>query len=218
MIRGLFLSALCAVGILLTACSTDPLVTLELRRYPPSMWLQTSKPNGLLVSVEPFVDARDHDRFLGRSRPLGGSETIYGYTGGDLGEVIAQMLATYLAREQGWQAWFGKTSAGQPEDGPDVVLSGRILECRLDVRDWGLVWLVTARAELTVEIKNKSATETERDQIILTGTASDWFLRYGPSRLGSPLTDVLLQTFRELVGGIVVEGTMLRKAPSPSSS
>jgi hypothetical protein len=143
---------------------------------------------------------------------------LYGYTGGDLGEVIAQMLATYLVSEQGWQAWFGKASAGQPEGGPDVVLSGRILECRLEVRDWGLVWLVTARAELTVEIKNKSTTETERDQIILTGTASDWFLHHDPSRLGSPLTDVLLQTFRELVGGIVVEGTMLRKSPSPSSS
>jgi hypothetical protein len=205
------LPVLCLAGILMTACVAEPLVNLELRRFPPTMWIQHAKPIDLLVAVEPFVDARLQSRFLGRSRLWTGRETLYGFAGGDLGDVTAQMLSTYLLREKGWQAWFAKTTVGQPEGGPDVTLSGRIVECQLDVRDWGLIWLVSARATLSVDINNKSTSELHPEQVTLHGTAEDWFFRSGPSRLSRPVTHALLQAFQELSEKTTLMDTTLRK-------
>jgi hypothetical protein len=211
--RSFRLPVLCLTGILLTACVAEPLIQLELRRFPPSMGMKHSKTDDLLVAVEPFVDARLQSRFLGQSRLWTGQETLYGSAGGDLGDVIAQMLATYLLQEQGWQAWFAKARVGQPEGGPDVTLSGRIVECQLDVRDWGLVWLVSAHATLSVDINNKSTSGLHQpEQVILHGTAEDWFFRYGPSRLGGPITRALLQAFHELSEKTILIDTTIRKA------
>ena len=62
-----------------------------------------------------------------------GGDTYFNVSSGSAGEETAQAFADYLKRK-GWQAQYAKTAPAASEAGPDVVLSGKILELAVDAR------------------------------------------------------------------------------------
>lgn len=195
-------------ALALSGCARlDPLVALELRRLPAVLLVPAVKPDGLLVSVGPFEDARSGDRPLGRYHPIWGKEVLLTADGGDLGDVVAQVFATYLKNERGWRAWFGKSTAGQPEGGADVSLSGQILEFEVKVRNWVLVRRISVRARLAVEVANR--TGAQPDRILLAGSAKDWSFSFDPRRGERLVTEALLQAFQQFIETTKVVGTAL---------
>lgn len=207
-------------ALALSGCAgSDPLVALEIRRLPAALLVPVVKPDGLLVSVGPFEDARAGDRLLGRYHPIWGKEILLTADGGDLGDVVAQVFATYLKNEQGWRAWFGKSTVGQPDGGADVRLSGQILECEVRVRNWALVRWISVRTRLAVEVANR--TEAQPARILLAGSADDWFFSFDPRRGEEVVTEALLQAFQQFTETTKVLGTALRQrtlTPVPAES
>ena len=156
-VRGM--SAPVAVGLLLLmGCSgKGDIIPMNLTPKAKEMTNASSavKPMaGPKVVVIPFEDARaDHAKVGSRSSMWGG-ETDFHVSSGSAGEETGQALADYLKRK-GWLVQYQKAAPPESENGPNIVLSGKILDLTVDAKRGFLMTDIEARSKLVIQANNR---------------------------------------------------------------
>lgn len=154
------LSAPVAAGLLfLLGCSgTGDIIPMNLTSKPPKESNGTGpavKPMaGPRVTVIPFEDGRADRTKVGSRTSMWGGETNFNVSTGSTGEETAQAFADYLKRK-GWQAQYAKNTPPVTENGPDIVLSGKILDLAVDAKRGFLLTDIEARSKLIIQANNR---------------------------------------------------------------
>ncbi len=171
--------------------------------------VQTVKPmTGPRVTVIPFDDARaDRTKVGGRSSMWGG-ETAFNVSSGSAGEETAQAFADYLKRK-GWQVQYAKIAPPATENGPDIVLSGRILELAVDAKRGWLLTDIEAHSKLVVQASNRE----DDSSIVRTDAHSgshDNVFWFEPRDGEDILSEVLGKNFERFVVNTRFDGRAIR--------
>lgn len=211
-VRGV--SAPVAVGLLfLLGCSGKgdiiPMnLTPKMQTDAPGV-VQVGKPTaGARVTVIPFEDGRADRTKVGSRSSMWGGETYFNVSSGSAGEETAQAFADYLKRK-GWQAEYAKTAPAASESGPDVVLSGKILELAVDARRGVFLTDIEARTKLVIQASNRE----DNSSLVRTDAHSgshDNVLWFEPQDGESILTEVLEKNFERFVINTKFEDRAIR--------
>lgn len=159
---------------------------------------QVVKPMaGPRVMVIPFEDGRPDRTKVGSRSSMWGGDTYFNVSSGSAGEETAQAFADYLKRK-GWQAQYAKTAPAASEAGPDVVLSGKILELAVDARRGVFLTDIEARTKLVIQASNRE----DNSSLVRTDAHSgshDNVLWFEPQDGESILSEVLEKNFERFV-------------------
>jgi len=109
---------------------------------------------GPRVTVVPFEDGRVDRSRVGSRTSMWGGETNFNVPTGNTGEETAQAFADYLKRN-GWQAQYAKSAPLVAENGPDIVLSGKILDLAVDAKRGLFLTDIEARSKLIIQASNR---------------------------------------------------------------
>ena len=200
-VRGI--SAPVAVGLLLLlGCSGKgdiiPMNLTPKMQTDTTSAVQVVKPRaGPRVMVIPFEDGRPDRTKVGSRSSMWGGDTYFNVSSGSAGEETAQAFADYLKRK-GWQAQYAKTAPAASEAGPDVVLSGKILELAVDARRGVFLTDIEARAKLVIQASNRE----DNSSLVRTDAHSgshDNVLWFEPQDGESILSEVLEKNFERFV-------------------
>ena len=171
--------------------------------------VQAVKPMpGPRVAVIPFEDARADRAKVGSRTSMWGGETDFNVSSGSAGEETAQALADYLKRK-GWQVQYAKVAPAGAENGPDVVLSGKILELAVDAKRGFLLTDIEARTKLVIQAKNRE----DESAIVRTDAHSgnhDNVFWFEPQDGEDILSEVLEKNFERFVVNTRFEDRSLR--------
>lgn len=154
------LSATTAIGLLLLlGCSgKNDVIPMNLTPKPSAESSVPAQPvramTGPKVVVIPFEDGRADRTRIGSRTSMWGGETPFNVSSGNAGEETAQVFAAYLKRK-GWQAQYAKTVPPSSEGGPDIVLTGKILELAVDAKKGFLLTDVEAKSKLVIQASNR---------------------------------------------------------------
>ncbi|MBA5870207.1 MAG: hypothetical protein GDA68_09445 [Nitrospira sp. CR2.1] len=170
--------------------------------------VQTVKPMpGPRVAVIPFEDARADRARVGSRTSMWGGETDFNVSSGSAGEETAQAFVDYLKRK-GWQAQYSKV-APAAENGPDIVLSGKILELAVDAKRGFLLTDIEARTKLVIQAKNRE----DESSIVRTDAHSgnhDNVFWFDPQDGEGILSEVLEKNFERFVMNTRFEDRSIR--------
>lgn len=196
-------SAPVAVGLLLLlGCSGKgdiiPMNLTPKMQTDTTSAVQMVKPMaGPRVMVIPFEDGRPDRTKVGSRSSMWGGDTYFNVSSGSAGEEAAQAFADYLKRK-GWQAQYAKTAPAASEAGPDVVLSGKILELAVDARRGVFLTDIEARTKLVIQASNRE----DNSSLVRTDAHSgshDNVLWFEPQDGESILSEVLEKNFERFV-------------------
>lgn len=162
---------------------------------------------GPRVSVVPFEDGRVDRSTIGTRKSLWGGESHFNVPSGSPGEDTAQALADYL-KKKGWQAQYSKTVPSANGDGPDIVLSGKILDLYVDAKGGFGSTDVNARSKLAIQAKNRADDSSITDTLAHSGTYSVFW--FEPKDGEDILSEVLEKNFERFVLNTKFEDRSLR--------
>ena len=162
---------------------------------------------GPRVSVIPFEDGRADRSNIGSRKSLWGGESHFNVSSGSAGEETAHALAEYLKRK-GWQAQYSKTAPSSNGDGPDIVLSGKILDLNVDAKGGFGSTDVNARSKLAIQAKNRADDSSITDTLAHSGTYNVFW--FEPQDGEDILTEVLEKNFERFVLNTKFEDRALR--------
>ncbi len=208
------MSAPVAVGLLLLlGCSGKgdiismnlaPKVSKDMANAAPA-----AKPMaGPRVVVVPFEDVRaDHAKIGSRSSMWGG-ETDFRVTSGNAGEETGQAFADYLKRK-GWLVQYQKVAPSESETGPNIILSGKILDLTVDAKRGVFLTDIEARSKLVIQANNRE----DGSSIVRTDAHSgshDNVLWFEPQDGEELLAEVLEKNFERFVVNTKLEDRAIR--------
>jgi len=136
-----------------------------------------------------------------------GGETDFNVSSGSAGEETAQAFADYLKRK-GWQAQYAKAIQAV-ENGPDIVLSGKILELAVDAKRGFLLTDIEAKTKLVIQAKNRE----DESSIVRTDAHSgnhDNVFWFDPQDGEDILAEVLEKNFERFVVNTRFEDRSIR--------
>ncbi|HJR78195.1 MAG TPA: hypothetical protein VJ805_14540 [Nitrospiraceae bacterium] len=162
---------------------------------------------GPRVSVIPFEDGRADRSNIGTRKSIWGGESHFNVPSGSPGEETAQALAEYL-KKKGWQAQYSKTAPSSNGDGPDIVLSGKILDLNVDAKGGFGSTDVNARSKLAIQAKNRADESSITDTLAHSGTYSVFW--FEPQDGEDILSEVLEKNFERFVLNTKFEDRSLR--------
>lgn len=211
-VRGI--SAPVAVGLLiLLGCSGKgdiiPMNLTPKMQADATSAVQVVKPMaGPRVMVIPFEDGRPDRTKVGSRSSMWGGDTYFNVSSGSAGEETAQAFAEYLKRK-GWQAQYAKTAPAASEAGPDVVLSGKILELAVDARRGVFLTDIEARTKLVIQASNREDSSSLVRTDAHSGSHDNvwWF---EPQDGESILSEVLEKNFERFVANTKFEDRGIR--------
>ncbi len=211
-VRGI--SAPVAVGLLLLlGCSgKGDIIPMNLTPKVPKDMTSVSpavKPMaGPKVVVIPFEDVRaDHAKVGSRSSMWGG-ETDFHVSSGSAGEETGQAFADYLKRK-GWLVQYQKVAPPESENGPNILLSGKILDLTVDAKRGFLLTDIEARSKLVIQAKNRE----DGSSIVRTDAHSgsnDNVFWFEPQDGEELLAEVLEKNFERFVVNTKLEDRSIR--------
>jgi hypothetical protein len=211
-VRGM--SAPVAVGLLLLlGCSgkgdvipmnLNPKPLTESNTASPAVKLMP----GPRVTVTPFDDQRADRNSVGRRSSMWGGESHFGISNGTAGEATAQAFADYL-KSRGWQAQYARSEPAESENGPDIVLTGKILDLVVHAKKGFFLTDIEAKSKLIIQATNR------QDSSSLTRTdahsgSHDNVLWFEPEDGEQILAEVLEKNFERFVSNTKVEGRAIR--------
>jgi hypothetical protein len=170
---------------------------------------QAVKPMaGPRVTVIPFEDGRGDRSKVGSRTSMWGGETSFNVSNGNAGEATAQAFADYL-KGRGWQAQYAKNEPTAAENGPDIVLSGKILDLAVEAKKGFLLTDIEAKSKLVIQAKNR------QDDSSLTRTdahagSHDNVFWFEPQDGEQILSEVLEKNFERFVGHTKFEDRAIR--------
>ena len=203
-----------AVGLLiLLGCSgKGDVIPMNLNPKPSTESNGTSvvvKPMpGPRVTVIPFEDGRGDRSKVGTRTSMWGGESNFNLSNGSAGEATAQALADYL-KGRGWQAQYAKSDPPATENGPDIVLSGKILDLAVEARKGFVLTDIEAKSKLVIQAKNR------QDDSSLTRTdahagSHDNVFWFEPQDGEQILSEVLEKNFERFVVNTKFEDRAIR--------
>ncbi|MEX5219962.1 MAG: hypothetical protein NW701_19235 [Nitrospira sp.] len=163
---------------------------------------------GPRVSVVPFEDGRTDPTKMGSRSSFWGGESYFTAPSGSAGEETAQALADYLKRK-GWQVQYSKTAPSSNGDGPDIVLSGKILDLNVDAKGGFGFTDVNARSKLAIQAKNRADESSITDTVAHSGEHKNIFW-FQPQDGAEILSEVLEKNFERFVLNTKFEDRALR--------
>lgn len=208
------ISAPVAVGLLLLlGCSgKGDIIPINLTPKPPKESKGTSqvvKPiGGPRITVIPFKDGRADRTKVGSRNSMWGGETFFNVSTGSAGEETAQAFADYLKRK-GWQAQYAKSAPPATENGPDVVLSGKILELAVDAKRGVVLTDIEARSKLVIQANNREDDSSLSRTDAHAGSHDNVFW-FEPQDGEEILSEVLEKNFERFVMNTKFEDRALR--------
>jgi hypothetical protein len=131
-----------------------------------------------------------------------------GGAGVGAGEETAQAFADYLKRK-GWQAQYLKVAPPSGDNGPDILLSGKILELAVDAKRGFLLTDIEARSKLVIQAKNRE----DGSSIVRTDAHSgsnDNVFWFEPQDGEEILSEVLEKNFERFVVNTKFEDRAIR--------
>ena len=170
---------------------------------------QAVKPmSGPRVTVIPFEDGRADRSKVGSRTSMWGGESNFNVSSGSAGEATAQAFADYL-KGRGWQAQYAKSEPPAAENGPDIVLSGKILDLAVEAKKGFLLTDVEAKSKLVIQARNR------QDESSLTRTdahsgSHDNVLWFEPQDGEQILSEVLEKNFERFVVNTKFEDRTIR--------
>ncbi|MCE3223724.1 MAG: uncharacterized protein K0S58_1904 [Nitrospira sp.] len=203
-----------AVGLmLLLGCSgKGDIIPMNLNPKPSTESAgpnQAVKPtSGPRVTVIPFEDGRGDRSKVGSRTSMWGGETHFNVSSGSAGEATAQAFADYL-KGRGWQAQYAKNEPPTAENGPDIVLSGKILDLAVEAKKGFLLTDIEAKSKLVIQAKNR------QDESFLTRTdahsgSHDNVLWFEPQDGEQILSEVLEKNFERFVANTKFDDRAIR--------
>ncbi len=211
-VRGM--SAPVAVGLLLLlGCSgKSDIIPMNLNPKPSTESNGTSQVvksmAGPRVTVIPFEDGRADQTKVGSRSSMWGGESYFNVSTGSAGEATAQAFADYL-KGKGWQAQYAKSAPPTSENGPDIVLSGKILDLAVEAKKGFLLTDIEAKSKLVIQASNR------QDNSSLTRTdahsgSHDNVLWFEPQDGEQILSEVLEKNFERFVINTKFEDRAIR--------
>ena len=196
---------LLAVGFHLLAGCAGPegAVELELRAVSPVTEVAVSKPGRLKVAVVPLADRRPDPHRLGARISPWGSKTTLTVVGGDLGEMLAMVIIEHLKRRTGVQSWIDKPGVRAPDGGPDITLSGEVLECVVDADSWA--WGTALMVETKISTHALNHRTGSAFHATLKDKRSQWVFLFEPESVATLLQTSLHDSLDKLVAQWEVE-------------
>ncbi len=171
--------------------------------------VQTVRPMaGPRVTVIPFEDARGDRAKIGSRSSMWGGETDFRVSSGSVGEETAQAFADYLKRK-GWQAQYAKVVSPTTENGPDILLSGKILDLAVEAKRGVLLTDIDARSKLVIQASNRE----DGSSIVRTDAHSgshDNVFWFEPQDGEEILAEVLEKNFERFVVNTKFEDRAIR--------
>lgn len=204
----LVLAAGVAILALAGCAGKDATIDLELRILPPAVQAAVPERSRLKVAIAPFDDARPKGSRLGVLAQVWNGGTPFILVGGEPGEVVAQVFVDYVEHEHGWQAWFAKVGVTPPESGPDVTVSGQVLDFVVFARNWGIVTKLAASMRITIKVENAADGSSIAETLHSTG--SQWVFWCNPQDMTTFFNGVLLEGLKKFTAGTTVEERQLR--------
>jgi len=210
-VRGI--SAPVAVGLLLLMGCSGKGDIIPMNLTPKAKEATSASPAvksmpGPKVVVIPFEDARaDHARVGSRSSMWGG-ETDFHVSSGSAGEATGQAFADYLKRK-GWLVQYQKVAPQESENGPSIVLSGKILDLTVDAKRGFVMTDVEARSKLVIQANNRE----DGSSIVRTDAHSgsqDNVFWFEPQDGEELLAEVLEKNFERFVLNTKLEDRSIR--------
>ncbi len=208
------MTASVVVGLLfLCGCSgKSDVIPMNLNPTPSIMDGSASQMgkamSGPRVTVIPFQDGRADPSKVGSRTSLWGGESYFNVAGGSAGEATAQAFVDYL-KGRGWQAQYAKSEPPQAEDGPDIILSGKILDLAVEAKKGVLLTDIEAKSKLVIQASNR------QDNSSLTRTdahsgSHDNVLWFEPQDGEQILSEVLEKNFERFVVNTKFEDRAIR--------
>jgi hypothetical protein len=209
-----WITGLAAVGLLLSlGCSgKGDIIPMNLNAKPQTQGNDAGQPAKAVSSprimVVPFEDGRTDRSKLGSRTSMWGGETSFNVTNSTVGEATAQAFANYL-KSLGWQAQYSKSEPSVTDNGPDVVLSGKILDLEIGAKKGFLLTDIDAKSKLIIQASNR------QDQSSLTRTdahsgSHDNVFWFEPQDGEQILSEVLEKNFERFVMNTRFEDRMIR--------
>lgn len=170
---------------------------------------QAAKPmSGPRIAVIPFEDGRADRSKVGSRTSMWGGESSFNVSNGSAGEATAQAFADYL-KSRGWQAQFAKSEPPAAENGPDIVLTGKILDLAVEAKKGFLLTDIDAKSKLVIQASNR------QDHSSLTRTdahsgSHDNVLWFEPQDGEQILSEVLEKNFERFVVNTKFEDRAIR--------
>ncbi|MBI4002524.1 MAG: hypothetical protein HY348_12165 [Nitrospira defluvii] len=211
-VRGM--TAPVAVGLLLLlGCSgKSDIIPMSLNPKPPTESNGTGQVvksmSGPRVTVIPFEDGRADRTNVGSRSSMWGGESYFNVPSGSAGEATAQAFADYL-KGKGWQAQYAKSEPPASESGPDIVLSGKILDLAVEAKRGFMLTDIEAKSKLVIQASNR------QDHSSLTRTdahsgSHDNVLWFEPQDGEQILSEVLEKNFERFVVNTKFEDRTIR--------
>ena len=211
-VRGM--TAPVAVGLLLLlGCSgKSDIIPMNLNPKPPTESNGTSQAvksmSGPRVTVIPFEDGRADRTKVGSRSSMWGGESYFNVSSGSAGEATAQAFVDYL-KGKGWQAQYAKSEPPASENGPDIVLSGKILDLAVEAKKGFLLTDIEAKSKLVIQASNR------QDHSSLTRTdahsgSHENVLWFEPQDGEQILSEVLEKNFERFVVNTKFEDRAIR--------
>ena len=207
---GLVPSISCWILLLtLLGCASSPeVIPLEIRQGRPMLKQTLPEGQRLNVAVIPLEDQRADTSRVGHRRDWLGDETTFTIEGGTLGDILAQMIVDYLKQRQGWNAWIVKPGIVPPEGGPDVTLSGRVVDFSATAEPG------FGRTNMTVKerflITGQHPVDHRSVVVTVDATESSWAFWFEPRDLEALLNATLRKDLEQFRSQVVVEERRLR--------
>jgi hypothetical protein len=163
---------------------------------------------GPRVSVVPFEDGRTDRTRMGSRSSIWSGESYFNVPSGSAGEETAQAFTDYLKRK-GWQVQYSKTAPSSNGDGPDIILSGKILDLNVDAKGGFGFTDVNARSKLAIQAKNRADDSSITDTVAHSGEHKNIFW-FQPQDGEEILSEVLEKNFERFVLNTKFEDRSLR--------
>lgn len=194
--------------VILAGCAaTGETVPLDLRARPAASVAHATTSDGLRVVVLPFEDQRQEKHHLGARSHIFGGETYFNVPGGDVGVLVAQIMAEYM-RQSGWQAWLAKPGITVPGEEAEVILSGQIQEFHAQARSRFFSTEVTSAVRVAVQGKNVADGSVVR--LTMTGASAEPELWFETEDIQNVLNEGVKSSVKKLLANTKIENRKLR--------
>ena len=208
------ITGLVAMGLLLTiGCSgKSDIIPMNLSAKPYAQSNDAGQPAKAIssprITVIPFEDSRSDRSKLGSRTSMWGGETYFNLSNGTAGEATAQAFANYL-KSLGWQAQYAKSEPPATDNGPEIVLSGKILDLAIEAKKGFLMTDIEAKSKLIIQATNR------QDHSSLTRTdahsgSHDNVFWFEPQDGEQILSEVLEKNFERFVMNTKFEDRMIQ--------
>lgn len=196
---------------MLAGCAgTGKVVDLEIRAIPSGAGTEVrSGETGkeLKIGVSPFEDARSDKSRLGTRTHLGGGVTHFNVAGGKAGEAVAQVVADFLGHK-GWRVWVRKPGVTEPAGGPDVTLSGQVLEFSANAKSRFFSTRIDVKTRVSLRAVNAADGSTTR--MTLEGSRMQSVFWFSEEDVQTLVNEVLRDSLEKLIADTRVEGRLLK--------